>query len=139
MRGSRRIRARVEAQRRSLEHRRCSSRQYCSMRLFRALPIAVLAVAAPAVAQTPDGAAVFKQSCATCHTAAPADRAPADRALREMTPDAIRTALTTGAMRAQGQVLSDAQREAVATYLGGTSTVAGASANTCTTVPAVTD
>jgi len=110
------------------------------MRFLFTSSIAVLLFAAPAVAQTPpDGAAVFKQSCATCHTAAPADRAPSDRALREMSADAIRTALTTGPMRAQGQALSDAQREAVATFLGGTSTVTGATANACTTVPAVTD
>src|SRR4029079_2554650 len=109
------------------------------MRLFLASSIVLWLMAAPAVAQTPpDGAAVFKQSCATCHTAAPADRVPSDRALREMSADAIRTALTTGPMRAQGQALSDAQREALATFLGGTSTVTGAPANACTRRPAVT-
>ena len=64
------------------------------MRLPVLSSLAFLSTVAAAAAQTPapDGAAVFKQSCATCHTAAPADRAPSDRALREMTPDAIRTA-----------------------------------------------
>src|SRR5678816_1751212 len=87
--------------------RRTGDNTHCMRFLFTS-STAVLLIAAPAVAQTPpDGAAVFKQSCATCHTAAPADRAPSDRALREMTADAIRTALTIGPMRAQGQALSD--------------------------------
>ena len=94
----------------------------------------------PALAQTPDGAAAFKQSCASCHTAAPGDaRTPSETALRAMTPDAILTALTTGPMRIQGQSLSDGQRRAIAAFLGSAPGAAGTTANACTTVPLVTD
>jgi len=41
-----------------------------------------------AFAQDPEGAAVFKEACATCHTAAPADnRTPSEAALRALAPD----------------------------------------------------
>jgi polyvinyl alcohol dehydrogenase (cytochrome) len=101
----------------------------------------LLFVVAPVAAQTPDGAGVFKQACATCHTASPADtRTPSEKALRGFTSDAILTALTTGPMQIQGSTLSDAQRRAVATYLGQTASAdATPSATMCSTVPSVVD
>lgn len=103
--------------------------------------VAFLLLLSPAAyAQTPDGAAVFKSSCASCHTAAPADaRTPSEASLRALAPDAILTALTTGGMRIQGEGLSDAQRRAVAAFLGRPATPATTTANSCSTVPAVTD
>jgi polyvinyl alcohol dehydrogenase (cytochrome) len=105
-----------------------------------ALIVSCLAAGA-ASAQTPDGAAVFKQACASCHTASPADaRTPSESALRALAPDAIVTALTTGSMRIQGEGLTDMQRRAVAAFLGRTAAgVASAGPNACTTVPAVMD
>jgi polyvinyl alcohol dehydrogenase (cytochrome) len=108
------------------------------------LLLIVSSIAAPAIAQTPDGAAIFKQSCASCHTAAPAEgRTPAESALRALSPDAIVTALTSGLMRLQGAALTEPQRRAVAAYLGRTAPAATVpvtpTAAMCSTVPAVVD
>ena len=108
------------------------------------LLLIVSCIAAPAIAQTPDGAAIFKQSCASCHTAAPAEgRTPAESALRALSPDAIVTALTSGLMRLQGAALAEPQRRAVAAYLGRTAPAATVpvtpTAAMCSTVPAVVD
>jgi polyvinyl alcohol dehydrogenase (cytochrome) len=98
-------------------------------------------VTSPALAQAPEGATVFKQSCASCHTATPADsRTPAEGMLRQLTRDAILTALTTGTMRIQGDALTAAQRTAVATFLGRPApTAAATNPVACTTTPAVSD
>ena len=68
----------------------------------------------------PDGAATFARACASCHAggAAPAT-APRVEALRQLAPEAILTSLTTGRMRIQGETLSEAERRAVAEFLGG--------------------
>src|SRR5437867_6858395 len=91
-----------------------------SRRLMRFVPCVLLfaLVSTPAVAQAPDGGAVFQRECAACHLNPVGDsRAPSREALRQFFPDAIVTALTTGAMRIQGEKLSDAERRAVAEFL----------------------
>jgi mono/diheme cytochrome c family protein len=50
-------------------------------------------------AQSPDGAAVFQRSCASCHNGAAESRAPARDALRGRSPQSIVESLVTGAMR----------------------------------------
>jgi polyvinyl alcohol dehydrogenase (cytochrome) len=90
------------------------------------------ALATPLFAQAPDGAAVFQRECATCHVNPGTDsRAPTREALRQFYPDAIVTALTTGAMRVQGEKLSEAERRAVAQFL--TDTKAGPAPTVITT------
>jgi polyvinyl alcohol dehydrogenase (cytochrome) len=64
------------------------------------------------------GGAVYKQACAACHDAR-LPRAPDPYILRVMPPSAIYRALTTGAMRAQGDALQDEDKRAVAEYLSG--------------------
>ena len=54
-----------------------------------------------------------------CHQAGANDRAPSLTALRELAPEAIVTALTTGRMAAQAQRLSPADRVAVAEFVAG--------------------
>jgi len=106
-----------------------------------ALLFLVLA-ATPALAQAPDGQTVFETACATCHTGTPADgRTPAVSSLRAMTPDAIVSALTTGPMRAQGGSLSEAERRAVATFLGrmGSTATASTAAPICSSTPPIRD
>lgn len=102
-----------------------------------------LSTADQALAQAPDGAAVFGTSCATCHTASPADgRTPPASALRSLAPAAILTALATGPMRAQGEALTSAERQAVAAYLGTATSPAAAAPSdqlTCATTPPVSD
>ena len=86
--------------------------------------IPVLAGAAAAQ----DGAAVFQASCATCHAAADAAqqaRNPSIDTLRRLTPEAILNALLNGKMRIQAVALSDAERRAVAEFIGGRSLDAG--------------
>ena len=77
-----------------------------------------LAIPAAALAQAPEGSQVFDNNCATCH-AANDPRTPSVAQLRERTPEAILSALTTGVMRQQGSELTDAQRRSVAAFLGG--------------------
>ena len=88
-----------------------------------------------ASAQSPDGAALFKQSCASCHDGSVESRAPTPEALRPRAPQAIVESLVTGAMRSQGARLSGAERRAVAEFLTGKAIagdVRGADAGRCT-------
>ena len=86
-------------------------------------------------AQQADGAQVFTQSCASCHTGAPDSRAPALDALKARTPQAVIESLMTGAMRPQGSRLSGPERRAVAEFVTGKAVgvdVTGASQGRCT-------
>lgn len=87
--------------------------------LLAALMAASLSAATPTLAQTVDGAGIFRTNCATCHDGASASRAPAPEQLKDRTPESIINALTGGAMRYQGLSLSGAERRAVAEYLTG--------------------
>ena len=77
---------------------------------------AFVLMAAPAMAQ--DGAVLYAQACSICHDGGVV-RAPARRALGEMTPERIVASLETGLMRAQGASLNDEQRRAVAVFVSG--------------------
>ncbi|MCJ2185581.1 outer membrane protein assembly factor BamB family protein [Novosphingobium beihaiensis] len=72
----------------------------------------------PAGEKFPEGAQVYRTACAACHETG-AGRAPARVLLSYMTPDAIVTALTSGAMQAQGSALSREQKVKVAEHLSG--------------------
>jgi polyvinyl alcohol dehydrogenase (cytochrome) len=97
----------------------------------------------PALAQAPDGAAVYQRECAACHANPIGDsRAPTREALRQFFPDAIVTVLTAGAMRAQGEKLSEAERRAVAEFLTDKTTAPAPTVITegrCTTSPPMSD
>ena len=69
--------------------------------------------------RNPQGARVFASVCAACHEHG-VNQAPAVFLLREMPSKAIYRVLTQGAMQIQAQGLSDADKLAVADYLGGT-------------------
>src|SRR5688572_23746135 len=70
--------------------------------------------ATPALAQPPaapaPGQAVYDRACAACH--AGGSNAPTRDVLRQLAPEAILTALTSGKMQVQGSTLSDADRRA---------------------------
>src|SRR5438132_10935877 len=72
-----------------------------------------------ALAQAPNGQALFENKCSTCHTAAGDARTPSMAALRQRPPQTIVDALTTGPMREQGSELRDAEKGAIAEYLAG--------------------
>ncbi len=70
-------------------------------------------------AGTESGFAVFQTRCMTCHGNAAVERAPSPAAIREMTPERIYNALTTGVMKGQGSSLSEDQRRMLATFMSG--------------------
>src|SRR5262252_11187767 len=77
---------------------------------------------APPPAFTPgteSGFATFQTQCAQCHGNPNVDRAPTPAALREMTPEKIYEALTTGVMQQQSSSLNDAQKKALAEFMAG--------------------
>ncbi|HWN85197.1 MAG TPA: PQQ-binding-like beta-propeller repeat protein [Vicinamibacterales bacterium] len=101
------------------------------MRVFARVFGLVLAVSGAAAAQ--DGSAVFQANCATCHAAAAQQaRSPSIDTLRRQTPEAILNALLNGKMRIQAAALSDAERRAVAEFLGGRALAAAAAGSSVT-------
>lgn len=66
-----------------------------------------------------DTAETFTESCATCHGNPAVKNAPDLATLRQMTPESIYAALTTGLMRVQAQNLSDDVKVALTVYLSG--------------------
>lgn len=76
----------------------------------------------PSVTQGPgteSGIATFEQRCMGCHGNPNVPQAPAPDAIRQMTPEKIYEALTTGAMKPQGDALTEDQRKMLATFLSG--------------------
>ena len=70
-----------------------------------------------ALAQTPDGAALFKKHCAVCHFPGNTTRAPLPDMLALQPRQAIADSLEKGSMKAQAASLSAAERKAVVDYL----------------------
>jgi polyvinyl alcohol dehydrogenase (cytochrome) len=68
---------------------------------------------------TESGIAIFQQHCMGCHGNANVPQAPAPSAIREMTPERIYDALTSGSMKGYGASLTDEQRRMTATFLSG--------------------
>lgn len=71
-------------------------------------------------AGTESGFAVFQTKCMGCHgNPAMKDRAPDPETLRQLAPEAIYEALTTGPMKVQGSALTEDQRRMVAVFMSG--------------------
>jgi polyvinyl alcohol dehydrogenase (cytochrome) len=109
---------------------------------FVVLTFVVPTFASTASAQAPDGAAVYKESCSTCHDA-PTGRTPSKEALKDRTPETILNTMANGTMQMQAMQLSAAERRAVAEYLAGkpfgapgASAAGAANAAMCTAKPA---
>ena len=81
------------------------------------------------LAQAPSGATVYENRCATCH-AGTDPRTPTLASLKQKTPQAIVDALNNGVMRQQGSDMTDAEKRAVAEYLGTTTPSAPAASTT---------
>ncbi len=64
-----------------------------------------------------EGARIFAQECASCHTSAGDERTPGTGLLNQLSPRAIVASLEDGVMRAEGAALSPEQRIRVAEYL----------------------
>ncbi len=114
-----------------------------------ALPVLLLAVLGqPALADTgatgapSEGARIFEQHCAACHSGCLGSRAPSKQVLGGFPPRSIIQALTTGLMRVQGYALSGEQRRAVSEFLSGSSsgaTLAATDVGRCSERPAMGD
>jgi polyvinyl alcohol dehydrogenase (cytochrome) len=86
-----------------------------------ALSIALQTFAgASQAAQAPDGAALYKQHCATCHDAG-FERAPGREALREMAPERVLAAMEEGVMVSMASRLNTTERRAIAEVVAGRS------------------
>ncbi len=72
-----------------------------------------------------EGARIFAQECASCHTSAGDERTPGTGLLNQLSPRAIVASLEDGVMRAEGAALSPQQRIRVAEYLARRTYVAG--------------
>lgn len=70
-------------------------------------------------AGTETGIGTFQTHCMGCHGNPNIPLAPAPDAIRQMTPERIYEALTTGPMKPQGDALTDDQRKMLATFLSG--------------------
>src|SRR5216684_4008325 len=121
----------------------------------RSLTVATLAVYACTLwAQTPEpprlgtesGFGIFQQKCMTCHGNANApEKAPDPSTLRQLSPERILDALTSGAMKILGQRLSDEEKrrvaESVSGRLLGSAATGDAKAmpNQCASNPAMAD
>jgi polyvinyl alcohol dehydrogenase (cytochrome) len=84
-----------------------------------------------------DGAAIYKERCASCHDT-PAPRVPSFSTIKSMSGEAIYLALTRGVMKTQADGLSSAQIFALIGYIAPTSGHAAAPqvTPTCKTQPA---
>ena len=95
------------------------NRNMCARALRISVILFLLQASAYAVAaSTPDGEQIFKQNCAICHRLGSGTRAPLPSTLRQLKRGSIRRALESGVMRAQGSQLTEAERRAVADFLG---------------------
>jgi polyvinyl alcohol dehydrogenase (cytochrome) len=87
--------------------------------------VMVVALVSPAAAQlapgsaaAPDGADLYKRSCAQCHDAG-VGRAPNRDQFRSMTPDRVVAAMETGSMITMATNRTPAERRAIAEFLTG--------------------
>ena len=67
---------------------------------------------------TENGIATFQTQCMSCHGNPKVERAPSPAAIRELSPEKIYEALTTGSMKDQGDKLSDMDKRGVAEFMG---------------------
>src|SRR5213593_2896465 len=68
---------------------------------------------------TENGIAVFQTQCVACHGNPNVERAPSPATIREMSPERIYEALTTGVMKDQAAKLSDQDKRGVAEFMSG--------------------
>lgn len=91
-----------------------------------------------ALAQAPDGAALFKKHCAACHFQGNTTRAPLPDMLALHPRQSLADALEKGSMKAQATALTAAERKAVVDFLArpSVSPQSDTISNKCTAPPA---
>src|SRR5579884_4124138 len=70
------------------------------------------------LAAAQDGAALYKQNCATCHDGG-MDRAPSRDALKAMSADRVLAAMETGPMISMASRRTALERRAIAEFVSG--------------------
>src|ERR1051325_9718491 len=65
------------------------------------------------------GVNLFKNNCTRCHGVVPVEHAPTEATIKQMPPERIYAAITTGSMRTNAAALSDADKRLLAEYMGG--------------------
>lgn len=68
------------------------------------------------ILEAQDGAALYKERCASCHDA-PSGRIPSIDTIKQMTGEAVYVAMTTGAMKSQASGLSTQQLISLLVYI----------------------
>src|SRR5215469_5608722 len=97
------------------------------------LLVLIILMLSAQVLSAQDGAAIYKERCASCHDA-PEGRVPPLSAIKAMSPEAVYTALTNGVMKTQAEGLSTAQVFALIGYIaptGGTHAAPASLTKTC--------
>ncbi len=88
-----------------------------------ALLAAIVALTPVAVAQVrlseSTGVNLFNNNCTSCHGSPPVENAPTEAVIKQMPPERIFEAITTGAMKNMAQKLSDDDKRLLAEYMGG--------------------
>lgn len=65
------------------------------------------------------GVNLFNTNCTSCHGNPPVENAPTETVIKQMSPERIYEAITTGAMKNMAQKLSDDDKRLLAEYMGG--------------------
>jgi polyvinyl alcohol dehydrogenase (cytochrome) len=100
-------------------------------------PLLLAFAAVFSLSAAPDGEALYKQRCATCHDGAAQARMPSRQELAARTPEAVYKAMFEGAMVPQSAGLAAEDGRAIARFVTGKEFTAGAAAITgrCTAAP----
>ena len=65
------------------------------------------------------GVNLFQSNCTSCHGITPAEHAPTEATIKQMPPERIYEAITTGSMKNNAAALTDADKRLLAEYMGG--------------------
>jgi polyvinyl alcohol dehydrogenase (cytochrome) len=65
------------------------------------------------------GVNLFKNHCTSCHGITPVERAPSEALIKQMPPERIYEAITTGVMKNMAETLTEDEKRLLAEYMGG--------------------
>jgi len=94
----------------------CGAKQSLITLVVRAATFALLILTITGLVEAQDGAALYKERCASCHDS-PEGRIPSIGAIKQMTGGAIYAALTNGAMKSQTRGLSTQEVISLLVYI----------------------
>src|SRR5258708_838201 len=82
------------------------------------LPLSVPSAFAQRLSES-TGVNLFKNNCTSCHGITPVERAPSEALIKQMPPERIYEAITTGPMKTMAAKLTDAEKVLLSEYMGG--------------------